>query len=344
MSATAQDVAKVAHVSQATVSRVLNNRHDVAPETVALVEDAIRQVGYKRAATRRGRPTSAAHPPSASQAQRHKVATGIALLIPAIKTGLMQSPLTGQLVQGAEAVARKQGLNFYLTRFSDDGRLPPCLDPVQVDGLIIRDTSENITTPLPTVPTVRIFKFGYAPTPGDLVQPDNEIIGQMAAQYLLERGHQHLAVVTARPDHTEAQVRADRFVRFASSAGATVFSVEGRDMDGIADRLLSQSPRVTGLFMPLGDSFLEGLYRVLQRRGVRCGSNGTDIDIISCNNDAAYLRLLDPSLPNIDIRADEIGRVAAETLLWRIQHPHEHRRCVLIEPQLVEPALMHGTP
>jgi LacI family transcriptional regulator len=352
MSITLKDVAVRARVSLATVSKVLNNRYDVAPETVEIVESAIRQVGYERSATRRGRPTSSSHPPSARRSQhsnpQHSGSQrthGIALLIPATKIELMQSTLTGQLVHGVEAVVRERGIHFFLTRFADDGSLPPCLDPLQVDGLIVRNSTQVITVPLPMVPTVWIFKSGFAPTPGDLIQPDNEIIGEMAARYLLERGHQHLAVVTARLGHVEAQVRADRFTRFARGTGAAVLALECKpDMEAIADRLLSQEPRVTGLFMPLGDHLVEGVYRALQQRAISCGGAGRDINLISCNNDATHLRLLDPSLPNIDIRADVIGHEAAQTLLWRIQNPHQHRRCILIEPQLVQSSMPKGLP
>ena len=342
MAATLQDVADAARVSLATVSKVLNNRYDVAPETAELVQGVIRQVGYQRAATRRGRPASSSprHPLSGQARLRSSTgatATGIALFIPANQAGPMQSALTGQLVHGAEAVAQQHGLHFHLTRFSDDGALPPCLDPVQVDGMIIRNTRADWGTPLPQIPTVWVFKLGYAPVPGDLVQPDNEMVGQMAANYLLGRGHKHLAALTGRTDHAEAQVRADRFVRFCRAAGATALALEGGDMGVLVDELLAQSPRITGLFLPLGDNVQERLYRALQRRKVRCGADGADIDLISCNNDATYLRLVDPSLPNIDIRASEIGRAAAQTLLWRIQNPAEHRRCILIEPKMVLP-------
>jgi LacI family transcriptional regulator len=338
-SATTQDVAKLAHVSQATVSRVLNNRHDVAPQTVELVEEAIRRLGYKRLATRRGRPTATANPPALSRTPRRKAVTGIALLTPT-QIGAMQSPLTAQLVDGVESLASSQGLHFHLARLPNDGSLPACLDPVQVDGIIVRSVQEPIRATLPQIPTVWIFKLGYGPTPGDLVLPDNEMIGEMAARYLLQCGHKHLAVVTAHLHHAEAQIRADRFERFARAAGATVFVLECKpDMEAITDQLLSQKPRVTGLFMPLGDNLVEGVYRALQRRGVSCGGESKDMNLISCNNDATHLRLLDPSLPNIDIRADEIGQEAAETLLWRIQHPHARRRSVVVEPRLVEPAL-----
>ena len=43
---TIRDVAAAAGVSVQTVSRVLNNRPDVAPETLARVQDVIRKTGY----------------------------------------------------------------------------------------------------------------------------------------------------------------------------------------------------------------------------------------------------------------------------------------------------------
>src|SRR5688500_4572070 len=42
------DVARAAGVSEATVSRVINNRGVVAPETRKAVEEAMRSVGYSR--------------------------------------------------------------------------------------------------------------------------------------------------------------------------------------------------------------------------------------------------------------------------------------------------------
>ncbi|MEJ2330755.1 MAG: LacI family DNA-binding transcriptional regulator, partial [Gammaproteobacteria bacterium] len=43
---TIQDVARTAGVSVSTVSRVLNDKDDVAPETYEKVRDVIREMGY----------------------------------------------------------------------------------------------------------------------------------------------------------------------------------------------------------------------------------------------------------------------------------------------------------
>jgi LacI family transcriptional regulator len=334
MPPTLQDVAQVANVSLATVSRVLNNRHDVAPETVELVEGAIRQVGYERAATRRGRPVANRTPPLRS------VAASIALLVTTKASTSSQSPVIGQLIDGIESVASEGGFHLLVTRLSPGGDLPLCLDPVQVDGLIVRSPSGGIVTPLPQVPTVWIFRPGFGPAPGDIVEPDNERFAQIGANYLLERGHRNVAVINPRPLHPEAHTRTDRFIRFVKASGVTPFVIEGgsRTIDEMITKLLAHTPQVTGIFLPLGLEFVEQLYLALRRRGVRCGE---DMDLISSNE---YMRPLDPRLPTIDIQSREMGRVAAETLLWRTQHPNEHRRCILIEPRLVEPTLTSEMP
>lgn len=334
MPATLQDVAQAANVSLTTVSRVLNNRHDVAPETVQLVEGAIRQVGYERAATRRGRPVASRTSPLG------RVATSIALLFTARLGDSSQTPVIGQLIDGIETVAREGGFHLLVTRLFPGGDLPRCLDPVQVDGLIVRSPSGGLARPLPPVPTVWIFRPGFGPAPGDIVEPDNERFVQIGFNYLMERGHRNVAVINPRPEHPEAHTRTDRFIRFAKAGGIMPFVIEreGLSIDEIITELLAHTPQVTGIFLPLGLLFVEQLYLGLQRRGVRCGEN---MDLISSNE---YMRPLDPRLPTIDIQLREMGRVATETLLWRIQHPHEHRRCILIEPRLIQPTLTTGTP
>ena len=325
---TVHNVAASAGVSASTVSRVLNKNHDISAATVATVERAIERLGYDRGATKRGRrPTRVRHaPPTAS----------LALLIPDTHIEAMLTPLTGQLMHGIEAVARASGFNLLLTRLAEDGSLPPCLSPVEAQGLIVRSgDNEALERILPEVPTVWVFKPAQMPSRGDLVQPDNEAIGRMAAQYLLEHGHRHLVVVTVPPHHPEGLVRAESFERATQAEGAKVTKLfcPQADLASQLKRVIAKPP--AGFFLPLGDEAIEVAYRALHVKDLVCGEG---VDIISCNNDSARLWALDPRLPNLDICAEDIGRMAAETLLWRIQHPAEHRRCVLIAPRLVESA------
>ena len=178
MSITILDVAARAGVSPSTVSRVINKNHDISPTTVAAVEGAIRHLGYRRTATRRGRRPSRPHY-GASSSQ------SLALLIPDANIEAIQTALTGQLMHGAEVVARERNFHFMLTRLAEDGGLPPCLAPVQVNGLIVRSGPDQLQAVLPDIPTVWVFNPNTIPSHGDMVHPDNEAIGQMALRYLV---------------------------------------------------------------------------------------------------------------------------------------------------------------
>ena len=75
------------------------------------------------------------------------------------------------------------------------------------------------------------------------------------------------------------------------------------------------------------------LYSSLARRGLAVGS---DVSMISCNNERSLLSNLHPGLTSIDIHADFIGRRAVDQLLWRIAHPLEPNTVQLLaEPTLV---------
>ena len=59
-------------------------------------------------------------------------------------------------------------------------------------------------------------------------------------------------------------------------------------------------------------------YPLLLANGIRPGK---DIVFVSCDNDTPRLGMLSKPPTVIDIRADVIGRLGAQQLLWRIAHP-----------------------
>ncbi|RME30753.1 MAG: LacI family transcriptional regulator, partial [Candidatus Zixiibacteriota bacterium] len=78
------EVAKLAGVSHATVSRVINNRPGVSPECVQLVRRAMQQIGYSPSARGRGASTPV------------KVGT-VALLMIGADLTLMMAPVAGSV-------------------------------------------------------------------------------------------------------------------------------------------------------------------------------------------------------------------------------------------------------
>ncbi|MGN6724739.1 MAG: substrate-binding domain-containing protein [Tepidisphaeraceae bacterium] len=101
----------------------------------------------------------------------------------------------------------------------------------------------------------------------------------------------------------------------------------------LVDRAMSgSSPAFDGCFVAGDDRDAVGVYSELKRRGVQIGTN---FQFISTAYDPSRINVLDPSLDHIDIRPEEIGRLAVELMLWRFQNPSAERQRRLVEPVLV---------
>ena len=326
-------VAKLAGVSIATVSRVINNRRWVAPATAEAVRIAIRQSGYT--------------PPPPEKRIRGRSAallaglrTGcIALLFPDPDAIAMKTVLSGRLSHGINEELSKHGLSLIISRLANWDRMPQCIERSQVDGVIVRGAApvEHVLPLLRSAACVTVFETSSVPSRGDHVLEDTTAIGELAASYLLGRGCKHLASLNRDPLHPAYSSRGDAFAKSARYAGFDVAMINAAaPYPELIQLLMKTLPHPTGLFVPGNDDEVANIYRELENQGVVIGR---DIQIISCNYDAARLGSLDPGLANIDIQPELIGQSAAELLLWRLRNPSAPRRRLLVAPLLVEPAI-----
>lgn len=66
---------------------------------------------------------------------------------------------------------------------------------------------------------------------------------------------------------------------------------------------------------------------------------GRDVLLVSCNNELPYLSTLHPTPATLDIRAESIGRLGVQRLIWRLEHRHVPERIrTMVEPALIESA------
>ncbi len=330
------EVAKLAGVSHATVSRVINNRPGVSPECVRLVRNAMQNIGYTPSG--RGRPVNA----------QTRVGT-IALLMIGADLTLMLAPVAGAVLHAVEDSLADLGFNLILGKLNDSGRLPPSVANGRVDGLLLYGypPSRLHYSRLAKFPSVWLLSprspRGYW---GDRIEPNNEAIGRMAADHLVSQGHGHLAMLNLSPDHQGYETRTRAFIEAAEMHGvkAHVIVDEKIDQDkpfvaefeeqavkDMVARYLAIEPRPTGLFVPR-DALTVMVYHELRAHGVE---PGRDVTVISCNNEPV-LSGLDPRPATIDLRPEVIGKQAVEQLSIRIQKPHDPVSVVsVVDPRLV---------
>jgi LacI family transcriptional regulator len=333
------DVAKLAGVSNSTVSRVMNNHPRVAPETAQAVKKAMAQLGYKPSERRPG--------PKPATRSRAGGAT-IAFLVFGTQRS-RATPAFEELLHGVSQGASEFDLNLVFTHVPDTEHLPTRVLDQKVDGVLMHGAmpSPEIRQRLLKIPTVWLMGNRRRPEWGDQVMPDGYEIGELAARYLISRGHRHLAFLDLDANHWPFRIYGHAFGAGAMEAGATVQMIEQRrepspdywrthsaeSVEALVRRYAQLDPRPTGVFVA-DDMQVAMIQPEMQKQGVEIGPG--KVELISCNNEKPYLIGLTPRPAVIDIRAGSIGKRGVEQLVWRLDRGGMPERIITaIEPYVV---------
>jgi DNA-binding LacI/PurR family transcriptional regulator len=195
---TIRQVAQKAGVSTQTVSRVLNNRPDVAPETRRRVQHVIDQLGYKPSAIAR------------SLIRRRSQTVGVVIA----ELG-QYGPMRRLL--GMTQAAAESGYSLHLRLVH-----PPEMDSVgqildelltwHVDGIVwaipeIGDNRLSLQRKASQLPVPLIVMSEHTLYSEHTVSVDNRAGGFLATQHVLAQGYQHIGIITGPLNWVAAQQR-----------------------------------------------------------------------------------------------------------------------------------------
>ncbi|MEG0047739.1 MAG: LacI family DNA-binding transcriptional regulator [Clostridia bacterium] len=192
---TIKDVARLAGVSFSTVSRVLNQKKSVSPDTYRKVMEASEILQYT--------------PNSIARSLKEGCTNTVALMVPS-----MRNHIVPEIAQGVEDTARKNGMTVILCNTNEDiGVEKEYLRKLKnqlVDGIIVTSmlkSSEHIRAlqreGFPLVLAIRHYN-----DPIDAVAVDNRMAAYRAMEYLIKTGHRKIAIAVGR---LELNVYVDRY-------------------------------------------------------------------------------------------------------------------------------------
>ena len=346
------EVAKLAGVSTATVSRVLNGLPGVREQTIAQVKAAVEKLKYRRLRTRstRARP---------KKAHKFKLRTGtIALITLGHDRSWLELPVMASVLGGIQRGANAHDLRLILHEMPDPTKPGSILLDGQIDGAILLLSSE---VPIATydamfkliqkyTPIVWVMGMEMAISGVDHVAPDNVGIGYLAYTYLKNLGCQRPAFVTANPNWPLMRLRGQSFLNSAFDAGLQPVTyavaedkrvlqpyggqvVSADRLTDLIEKLAKADPRPDGIFV--GNDFtLSYVYPMLVQHGIRIG---VDMQIISCDAENARLAGMHPRPASIDIGGDEIGYRSVHRLLNRIERSNGLPLIIQVAPRLQVP-------
>ncbi|WP_432798708.1 LacI family DNA-binding transcriptional regulator [Poriferisphaera sp. WC338] len=328
------EIAKQAGVSTATVSRVINRHANVSPENVAKVEQAMEEIGYKAA-------------PKVAVGRRSEMDC-VAVLVVASHMFDRYSSVAYDAVRSAVEALNERQLGAALSYVTDAEQVPDFVFRNRVRGALVigKNPKPELEDRLKALPVV--WLASHHSSQGDVVLSGNDAVGELAAEYLINRGHKCVGTLNVLADvASEARLRYFRFI--AQEAGLTVkqyikekasSKVWEHDIDMAwfdaevekqIDRLMVEQERPTGLFVT-SDFQAAVVHRALLKRGVKLGE---EMEIIGSDTEKAALLGLNPRPATIDLGYKSIGRMAVEHLLSLISKGDREPVKIMLSPKLV---------
>ena len=310
MTITIADVARKAGVSTATVSRIVNNLSGYSENTKLKVQSAIDELGYKPNAVARGLASS-------------KTDT-IGVLLP-----ILSSRYSSQLIHGIETEAHKRGYSVIICNTDRNGERTleylRILSEKRVEGIIF--ASEWVTEEYGTymkslsIPVVLVSTFSHK-FDFPYVRVDDKLASYTAVEYLLDKGHRDIGMISGTPDDRIAGVNRIEGYREALSDYGLDFRedyVSYGDFhfeSGIAGmrELWSRSLNLTAVFTA-SDEMALGALTYLHEKGV-CVPG--DLSIMGYD-DTLDAVMAFPALTTLHQPVEEMGNKAVSILLDKNQ-------------------------
>lgn len=327
---TLKEVAAAAGVSAQTVSRVVNGRADVAPQTREHVQNVINALGYK--------PSKIAR--SLIQGRSYSlgvVSMGVGFYGPA------------QTLAGIQQEADEQGYSLLLKMLSnpEEPHVAELIHDIlsyHVDGIVWaipeigqnRDWIHNILPKL-SVPISFLSMQGRPNL--TTIAIDNRLGGRLAARHLIECGCQKIGLITGPLNWWEARQRElgwreellahGRVVDESCIAHGDWNSTSGEQCMRM---LLQWHPDLDGLFAS-NDQMALGAMNAARDLGYRISK---DLAIVGFDDipESAYFY---PPLTTIRQDMSQVGGTAVNQLIHLLEHSEENGRATafLLAPQLI---------
>jgi DNA-binding LacI/PurR family transcriptional regulator len=302
---TIKEVASAAGVSTQTVSRVINQRPDVSPETRERVQNVIKQLGYRPSALAR------------SLIQQRSYTLGVV-------TAGLRFIGPSRTLSGITGAAEERGYSLLLKELPefDTTDITPIFQALHdrhVDGIIwaVPEVARNRDWINQNPLELRIPMVYLAMEPRQdilVVSIANRLGGCMAVEHLLQQGYGHIGHVAGPMEWWEAQQRMLGWKDALNAAG--IESSDDHWAEGnwssasgaqAVEKLFGQYPGLDAVFVG-NDQMALGVLQVATQRGLRVPQ---DLGIVGFDGipESAYF-----STPLTTIQQDqyEIGKVAVE--------------------------------
>lgn len=321
-----KDIAELAGVSIATVSRVLRNPKVVKPVTADKVRNAIKELSYE--------------PNLLASSLRKQRADAVIVAVPDI-----YNPFTSSFMRGIEDVARENGIKVLLgiTEGRRDllDRHFAMVAGKQADGMILLDVNTPTVVaehqasdpPLPIVLACEYEQDVSFPR----VRFDNIEVAALAAKHIADLGHKRVACISGPPKQRMSRDRQKGFRLGLRRANVPI--IEDLMLEGdyslqsgarAATELLDRKSHFSAILCE-NDEMALGAIHILSARGLRVPE---DVSVIGID-DLRFAAYANPSLTTVALPTTQTGEQAMRLMLDYYIDPEGANREVILPHELI---------
>lgn len=322
---TIAQIAQIAGVSVPTVSKVLNNRADVALPTRERVEQVIKEHGFVRN--------------RAASALRKGKTGQVDLILPRLDDEYYLPILEGvaQILREAEVRLVLTSTNY---QSEQEVRWIDTVTDHSTDGILLVLPSAEAIEHLARsgLPFVLIHNQGDLPAGTPSVTITSWEGGFIATTYLISLGHRRIAYIGKT---AQARDAIERLAGYRAALDKANLPLDAQlqcagsftEADGYAATraLLELSEPPTAIFAG-NDRQAAGVYRALHELGMAVPG---DMSVIGFDN-LPYTRMMNPPLTTVHVPRLELGRAAATLLLRLINEETLEMTRVVLPTEFIE--------
>lgn len=328
MRATIGDIAKLANVSKATVSRVINNKSEgVGEETRQKILKIIEELDYKPSTIARGLVT--------------KRTNTIGLIVPDIA-----NPFFPQLARGVEDAAKENGYTIFLCNSDNDASkeeayLKALIDK-SVDGIIL---ASSISTQADhcnilknnNIPFTLVDRYIESMENQVGVYTKNKDGAYMAVDYLLGNGHRKIAFISGPLSIIPALHRFNGYQQAHYDRGVEIDYSIIKEGDyhvdsgfGFVEELIKEGKSFSAVFAG-NDMMAVGAVKALKKNKIKVPE---DVEVIGYDN-VDIATLVEPALSTVAQPTYDIGVVGVQMLINLIEGKELEENNIYLASELI---------
>lgn len=327
MAVTIYDVAKEAGVSIATVSKALNDSYTIPEQTKEMIRDVAERLGYR---------------PNARAKNFARQASGTVLFITDFYQNIaFENPHMFEIISGIISYLDDKDYALTLKPLTKQAAPMYIRDIIRqrsADALILH--AHILSTELAAILSRVEFPYLVIGKPEFRcnvcwIDVDHEQAGQLAANYLLDKGYRRMALIMGREEDALAQSRLAGIRRAMAEEELPVEVLCNESPyslnDEALDRLLLEHPRPEVLLCGNNHLALHCLQHI-RRLGLKIPQ---DIALLTFDN-YPFSMLTDPAITAVEVDMHDMGINAARFVLQRIRKPNLQTQSYCTSPCILE--------